>query len=162
VLTSVSHPLLFVPVQSSPCSHLVSLASPPLFMSLVSLVTPPSLLQYAPRHCRREARPRSSKSCHPTSMFQTHESFCKVQAQRLMTTVKSAAVLQGHMYVDLYICLIDVSNWYETLPAASDRTAPAFACPTIHHSLANLPAFVISADLTSLTINDFCSATLMS
>jgi hypothetical protein len=57
------------------------------------------------------------------------------------------------------ICLIDVPNWYEILPAASDRTAPASACPTIHYSL---PAFVISADLTSPTTNDFCSATLMS
>jgi hypothetical protein len=31
VLTFVSHPLLFVPVQSRPCSHLVSFASPPPF-----------------------------------------------------------------------------------------------------------------------------------
>jgi hypothetical protein len=77
------------------------------------------------------ARPRSSKSCHPTTMFQTHEtftlltpqcwntislrikncmsqlmSFWNVEAQRFKTTVKSAAVLQGRVYVDLYVSLM--------------------------------------------------------
>ena len=77
------------------------------------------------------ARPRSSKSCHSTSMFQTHEtftlltpqywntislrtknymnqlrSFREVEAQRFKTTVKLATDLQGHVYVGLYVSLM--------------------------------------------------------